>query len=127
MPQVLVVDDSKVIRSLLLSNLTDLGYDVIQASNGREALDRLHEAPSATLALVDWNMPVMNGLECVKAIRHDPRFASLILVMVTSETEIDHIVAALDAGANDYIMKPFTPEMIAEKLLLLGLPAGQVI
>lgn len=125
MPKALLVDDAKVIRLLLGSELSELGYDVIQASNGKEALEKLNESPSTALALVDWNMPVMNGLDCVKAIRADPRFTSLIVVMVTSETDVEHIVAALDAGANDYIMKPFTQEMISEKLLLLGLLEGQ--
>jgi two-component system chemotaxis response regulator CheY len=123
MPGALVVDDAKVIRLLLGDSLADLGYDVIQASNGREALAALEKAPSTTLAMVDWNMPVMNGLEFLKAARADPRFSSLTVVMVTSETELNQIVTALDAGANDYIMKPFTPEMIGEKLLLLGLLA----
>ena len=117
------MDDAKVIRLLLGDSLADLGYDVIQASNGREALAALEKAPSTTLAMVDWNMPVMNGLEFLKAARADPRFSSLTVVMVTSETELNQIVTALDAGANDYIMKPFTPEMIGEKLLLLGLLA----
>jgi two-component system chemotaxis response regulator CheY len=125
MPQALIVDDAKVIRLLLWDTLDRLGYDVIQAANGKEAIEALDKSPSTALALVDWNMPVMNGLECVKAIRADSRFASLIVVMVTAETEVDQIVAALDAGANDYVMKPFTPEMIEEKLLLLGLAERQ--
>jgi len=125
MPRALVVDDAKVIRLLLSDNLADLGYEVSQAANGKEALKALDQAPSITLALVDWNMPVMTGLDFVKAVRADSRFSALTLIMVTCETEVDHIVAALEAGANDYIMKPFTPEMIAEKLLLLGLFEGQ--
>lgn len=126
MPSALVVDDARVIRLLLKSELTDLGFEVIQASNGKEALEALDRSPSITLALVDWHMPVMNGLECVKALRADPRFSALIVVMVTAETEMDHIVAALQAGANDYIMKPISPEMIGERLLLLGLVPGPV-
>jgi two-component system chemotaxis response regulator CheY len=127
MPQALVVDDARVIRLLLSSSLSDLGYDAIQAANGKEGLAALDEAPSTTLALVDWNMPVMNGLEFVKAARADPRFSSLTIVMVTTETEFERITTALDAGANDYIMKPFTPEIVAEKLLLLGLLEGQSV
>jgi two-component system chemotaxis response regulator CheY len=127
MQRALVVDDAKVIRHLLSDNLADLGYDVTQAANGKEALALLDQSPSIALALVDWNMPVMTGLDLVKAVRSDTRFSALTIVMVTSETEVDHIVAALDAGANDYIMKPFTAEMIAEKLLLLGLYEGQNI
>lgn len=125
MPQALVVDDSRVIRFLLCDSLTNLGYDVIQAADGKEALGALEGAPSTTLALVDWNMPVMNGLDFVKSVRADSRFAALTLVMVTTETEVDRIMSALEAGANDYIMKPFTPEIVSEKLLLLGLLGGQ--
>jgi two-component system chemotaxis response regulator CheY len=123
----LVVDDARMMRLLLASSLTDLGYVVIQAGNGKEALEALDKWPAIGLALIDWNMPVMNGLDCIKALRADPRFSSLTVVMVTVETEMERIVAALDAGANDYIMKPVTPEMIEEKLLLLGLPRGQIV
>ena len=125
MPGALVVDDAKVVRILLGDRLAELGYDVIEAANGREALEQLDKSPSVALAFLDWNMPVMSGIECLKAIRADPRFSSLTVVMVTSETEMEYIVAALDAGANDYIMKPFTPEIVQEKLLLLGLISGQ--
>ena len=127
MSAALVVDDSKVIRLLLGHRLSELGYDVTEAANGREALVKLEQSPSVELAFIDWNMPVMNGIDCLKAIRADPHFSSLIVVMVTNETEMDHIVAALDAGANDYIMKPFTPEIVREKLLLLGLISGQSV
>jgi two-component system chemotaxis response regulator CheY len=125
MPRALVVDDAKVIRHLLSATLADQGYEVTQAANGKEALEALDRAPSFALALVDWNMPVMTGLDFVKVVRADPRYSALTVVMVTSETEVDHIVAALEAGANDYIMKPFSPEMVAEKLLLLGLVETQ--
>jgi two-component system chemotaxis response regulator CheY len=125
MPSALVVDDARVIRTLLSHRLKELGYDVIDAANGKEALEKLSQAPSVQFAFIDWNMPVMSGIECLKAIRADGRFTSMPVVMVTSETEMDHIVTALEAGATDYIMKPFTPEVIAEKLLLLGLIDAQ--
>ncbi len=125
MPTALVVDDAKVIRILLAHRLAEFGYEVIEASNGKEAIELLHQTPSIRLALIDWHMPVMNGIECLKAIRADSRFASLTIVMVTQEIEMDYIVAALNAGANDYIMKPFTPEIVSDKLLLLGLIDGQ--
>jgi two-component system chemotaxis response regulator CheY len=121
MPSALVVDDARVIRILLAHRLNELGYEVIEAGNGQEALEKLSQAPSVQLALIDWNMPVMSGIECLKAIRSDFRFQALPVVMVTNETEMDHIVTALEAGATDYIMKPFTPEVISEKLVLLGL------
>jgi two-component system chemotaxis response regulator CheY len=71
--------------------------------------------------LVDWNMPVMNGYEFVKAVRSFERFDAIPLMMVTTETEMDRVLAALEAGANEYVMKPFTKEMILDKLAILGL------
>jgi len=120
MSKAMVVDDSKAIRMILSRTLADVGYDVCQASNGREALSLLGQAGNVSLILVDWNMPQMNGLEFVRQIRSDPRYASVLLMMVTTETEIDQMVAALDAGANEYVMKPFTREIIEDKLRLLG-------
>lgn len=127
MPTVLVVDDAKVIRLLLEDILKDLGFDVRQACNGSEALDALRQSPEISLALVDWNMPKMNGLDLVTAMRADLRYSSITILMVTREADVDHITAALAAGADDYIMKPFTGQVIAEKLLLLGLIQGQSV
>lgn len=127
MPTVLVVDDAKVIRLLLEDILKDLGFDVRQACNGSEALDALRQSPEISLALVDWNMPKMNGLDLVTAMRADLRYSSITILMVTREADVDHITAALAAGADDYVMKPFTAQVIAEKLLLLGLIQGQSV
>jgi two-component system, chemotaxis family, chemotaxis protein CheY len=117
----LVVDDSRTIRSILSKKLVHLGFKVSVAENGQIALDLLRATPLISLALVDWNMPVMNGLEFIKAVRADAGYDNLRLVMVTTETETTQMVAALDAGANDYIMKPFTDEIIIERLMLLGI------
>ena len=125
MPTAIVVDDAKVIRLLLEDILNDLGYESRHAAHGQEALDVLRDAPEISLALVDWNMPKMNGLDLVKAMRADLRFSSITIVMVTSEADIRHITEALEAGADDYVMKPFNADVIAEKLLLLGLVQGQ--
>lgn len=125
MAQALVVDDAAVMRRLLRHHLEIMGFEVDEAANGQQALEKLDRLPDVTVALVDWNMPVMNGIECLKAIRANPRYSSLAVVIVTTETEMDYIVAALAAGANDYIMKPLTREIVAEKLLLLGLIDGQ--
>ena len=73
-----------------------------------------------SVILVDWNMPEMNGLDFVKAIRADPKYSAVPLMMVTTETEIEQMYLALEAGANEYVMKPFTDEVIADKLRLLG-------
>jgi two-component system chemotaxis response regulator CheY len=122
MPKAMVVDDSKAIRMLLGRTLKEIGYEVTEAGNGREAL-RLIERDKASLNLVlaDWNMPEMNGLELLKLVRHDPALDSLVVVMVTTETEIDQMAAALEAGANEYIMKPFTKEILVGKLQLAGI------
>ena len=121
MRRALVVDDSRTIRSILGKKLVHLGFKVSEAENGQVALDILHATPLISLALVDWNMPVMNGLEFVKAVRADEAYNDLTIVMVTTETETSQMVAALESGANDYIMKPFTDEIIVERLMLLGI------
>jgi two-component system, chemotaxis family, chemotaxis protein CheY len=116
----LVVDDSRAMRGILVKILARLGFEVLQAADGREALAVLdRESPSVELVLSDWNMPEMNGLEFVKAVRADPRFAALTVVMVTTETHIEQMLVALSAGANECIMKPFTTEMVEDKLRLL--------
>ena len=121
----LVVDDSRAIRRILSGMLTDIGFAVAEASHGKEALAHLQAnaaSPSRPhLVLVDWNMPEMNGLELVQAVRRDDRFASIPLMMVTTETEMAQVLRALEAGAQEYVMKPFTKEVIEEKLRVLGL------
>ncbi|WP_052668793.1 response regulator [Nitriliruptor alkaliphilus] len=116
----MIVDDSRATRAILGRILQELGFEVVEAADGRQALERLADASPVTLALVDWNMPVMNGLEFVKAVRQDPTNDGLRLLMVTTESDIDHMVSALEAGADEYAMKPFTAAVIREKLDLLG-------
>lgn len=119
--RVLVIDDSRTMRAILGKMLKDLGFETTEAADGREALTKLEQGGSFDLALVDWNLPVMNGLEFVKAVRARPQYASLPLMMVTTETEIAQVGLALEAGANEYIMKPFTKEVLTDKLPLLGI------
>jgi two-component system chemotaxis response regulator CheY len=121
----LVIDDSRATRSILGRMLRQIGFETTEAGNGREALDRLAgmEAPP-DLALVDWNMPEMSGFEFVQAVRANPAYVGVRLVMVTTETELAQVATALEAGADEYIMKPFTREVIVEKLDLLGVPHG---
>ena|SRR5947209_6042550 len=119
MPHAMVVDDSKAVRLLLSNVLGEIGYEVVQAGDGEDALQQLGNDP-ISLFLVDWNMPRMDGLEFVKRLRADQRYSSAAVMMITTETEIQQIVRALEAGANEYIMKPFTKEIIADKLRLLG-------
>jgi len=118
----MIVDDSRAMRSILRKMLSELGCDTCEAGNGQEALALLEkEGASLSFMLVDWNMPVMCGIDLVKAMRSDQRYSSITLIMVTTETEIERISQALEAGANEYVMKPFTKEMIGEKLQLLNL------
>jgi two-component system chemotaxis response regulator CheY len=120
--QALVIDDSRAMRLILGRIVRGLGFDIIEAGNGREALDRLGELDGVPeLALIDWNMPEMNGLEFVLAVRHEARYKAMTLMMVTTESEQSQIVRALAVGAHEYVIKPFTPDAIIEKLALLGL------
>jgi two-component system chemotaxis response regulator CheY len=117
----LVVDDSKAIRMILARTLHELGYEVREAANGVEALQVMAaEKSDIALVLADWNMPELNGLDLVRRLRQDPDLASLVVVMVTTETEVDQMITALEAGANEYVMKPFTREILVEKLHLTG-------
>jgi two-component system chemotaxis response regulator CheY len=127
MGNVLVVDDSKTMRMILRKILLELGYQVSEAADGREALKVFAaERSTVKLVLTDWNMPVMNGFELLKEMRKDPELSSLIIIMITTETETEHMLAALEAGANEYVMKPFTKEILMEKLELVGLlPCGR--
>ena len=122
MAKALVVDDSKAVRMILAKTLKELGFEVREAANGREALEVIEvEKTAVTLVLADWNMPEINGLELLKRLRQKPELASLVVVMVTTETELGQMTAALEAGANEYIMKPFTKDILVEKLQLVGI------
>lgn len=117
----LVVDDSRAMRSILGGIVAGLGFEVVQAGDGREALERLAGEPGVELALVDWNMPEMNGYDFVLAARARPELGNLRIVMVTTETEADRVAEALDAGADEYIMKPFDRQMLLDKLTLVNI------
>ena len=115
----LVVDDSRTVRSIVGKTLRDEGLEVLEAANGREGLDRLRQHPGVNLILVDWNMPEMNGLDFIKAVRADRSYDAVRIMMVTTETEQAQVMRALDAGANEYLMKPFTRDVLVAKLSLL--------
>jgi len=120
----LVVDDSRAMRSILTRLLSGLGFDVAQAGDGAEALSVLDAGARPDVILVDWNMPVMDGLTFIKEVRAREELRDISLMMVTTESEQGQIVRALAAGAHEYVIKPFTDEVIAEKLALLGLVAA---
>jgi two-component system chemotaxis response regulator CheY len=117
----LIIDDSKAMRSILSRMLKGLQFEVIEAANGQEALERLRATGKVDLALVDWNMPEMNGLEFVRAVRAEHTYDGVLLMMVTTETEMENVVRALAAGANEYVMKPFTRDVILDKLQIFGM------
>jgi len=116
----LIVDDSRFVRGYLRGMLEERGIACDEAADGRAALELLHGDLSFDLALVDWNMPVMNGLEMLRQLRADG-FMDLKVMMVTTEAENEYIVRALEAGADEYLMKPFDGEALNEKLAMLGL------
>jgi two-component system chemotaxis response regulator CheY len=119
--QALVVDDSRAMRAILTRLLDGLGFDVAQAGDGQEALEVLAGGVRPDVILVDWNMPVMDGLTFIKQCRAHEEYRDIVLMMVTTESEQAQIVRALAAGAHEYVIKPFTEDDIAEKLALLGL------
>ena len=120
----LVIDDSKTMRMILGRLLRELGFQVSEAGDGREGLERLRQMERPSLVLVDWNMPVMNGYEFIQHVRADESWADLRLMMVTTESAAEQINRALEAGANEYVMKPFTEDALRQKLVLLGLSEG---
>jgi two-component system chemotaxis response regulator CheY len=120
----LVIDDSRTVRAIVGKILRDEGLEVVEAANGREGLERLRENPGVELVLVDWNMPEMNGLDFIRAVRADRAYDAVRIMMVTTETEQEQVVRALEAGANEYVMKPFTREILVAKLSLLDALGG---
>jgi two-component system chemotaxis response regulator CheY len=121
----LVVDDSRAMRAILRDALTASGFQVVEARHAKDALEALRELGPIELGLVDWNLPGASGLELAREIRANRDFDAMRLVMVTTELETEQVLLALDAGVDEYLMKPFTREMLTEKLALLGL-AGDV-
>ena|SRR2546423_10681893 len=116
----LVVDDSSTIRAILTLYLKKMDMEVIEAADAYEALQRLKEGPF-DLVLVDWNMPEMDGIDLIRQIRKVPAYDAVPVVMVTTNSESEHLGTAMDAGANEYIQKPCTLGTLREKLDFLGL------
>jgi two-component system, chemotaxis family, chemotaxis protein CheY len=117
----LVVEDSKTIRMILCEYLRKMNIEVVEAADGREALERLKEMSPPDLVLVDWNMPVMSGIDFIRAVRELHVYDPLPLIMVTTNSESEYIGTAMEAGANEYIQKPCTLDALREKIELLGL------
>jgi len=119
--RVLVVDDSSTMRKFLKKILVEVGAEVLEAKHGLEALEVLRQNADIGLTSIDWNMPEMDGMELLTRIRADHSFDSMQIVMVTTEMEMSGVAHALEVGANEYVMKPFTKDVIVEKLRLMGL------
>jgi two-component system chemotaxis response regulator CheY len=117
----MVIDDSRAMRSILRRIVSELGFDCVEAANGQEALDIMNSGSLPDVALVDWNMPVLDGLSYISAVRGNRDWRDVSLMMVTTEGEHAQVVRALAAGAHEYVIKPFTPDAIQEKLQILGL------
>jgi len=119
MKNCLIVDDSRVIRKVSRHILESLGFEVDEAANGQEALDAC-DKKMPELILLDWNMPVMSGIDFITALRARPDGAAPKVVFCTTENDIAHIREAIDAGADEYVMKPFDHETLQIKLQLVG-------
>lgn len=112
----LVVDDSAAMRRIQQKALESAGWQVEVAGNGSEALARLQGLAHCDLLLTDWHMPEMDGLQLVRAVRQDERFKALRVVMVTSDGVLNSVEQALAAGADDFVMKPFSAEALSERI-----------
>lgn len=117
----MVIDDSRAMRAILRRIVIELGFDCVEAGDGQEALDTIKSGEVPDLCLVDWNMPVLDGLSFIQAVRATAELRHITLMMVTTEGEQAQIVRALAAGAHEYVIKPFIPDAIEDKLQLLGL------
>jgi len=117
--KVLVVDDSRLMRMAVTRLLAGLDMAISEAADGREALEKLEREGVFDVVVLDWNMPVMNGYEFLVAMRGSARHADTKVVMLTTENQIESIRKALMAGANEYVMKPFTDEMLIEKIRMV--------
>ena len=112
----LVVDDSPTMRRIVINALKNIGYsDVIEAEDGKDALAKLY-TEKVDFIITDWNMPNMSGLELTKAVRSDPNFQDLPILMVTTRGMKQDVLEALKARVNNYIVKPFTPQVLKEKI-----------
>jgi two-component system, chemotaxis family, chemotaxis protein CheY len=121
----MIVDDSRAMRSMLRKILKENGFEVVaEAENGRDALDQLLQHDFLDLMLLDWNMPVMNGYDLLCEVRRHAKWNDMRVMLVTTETEASQILRALDAGADEYLIKPFVKEALRDKLQVMGLLEG---
>ncbi|HKC49289.1 MAG TPA: response regulator [Myxococcota bacterium] len=115
--KVLVVDDSAIMRKVIEQILEMLGHEAVPAANGVEAFERLKEHDDVKLILLDWNMPEMNGIEFLRAVKGQSGLSMIPVIMLTTESERRKMIEAIEAGAKHYLTKPFQPETLATKIL----------
>lgn len=120
MKTILVVDDSRAVRLVSRRLMSSLGFEVLEAENGEDALRVVRSHHAIDAVLLDWNMPIMDGLQFLQALRTEPLPTQPVVVMCTTENDMPRIVQAMQAGANEYIMKPFTEDIIRDKLQETG-------
>ncbi len=114
--KILIVDDSMTMRRIIANTLKNIGFDtIVEAEDGRDAFAKLY-AESPDFIITDWNMPNMSGLEFVKAVRNDKKYGNIPILMVTTRGMKQDILEALKARVNSYIIKPFTPQVMKEKI-----------
>ncbi|MBI5757142.1 MAG: response regulator [Planctomycetales bacterium] len=123
MKRILIVDDNRVIRRVIRQMLEACEVTVEEAEDGVKCLNHCREHGVPDGIILDVNMPEMDGIACLQTMRADPAFRECMVVMCTTQVEIQNIVTALSAGANEYVMKPFTEEILREKLRTVGLLA----
>jgi len=121
----LVIEDSRSMRAIIRQFLVELGFDVLEAENGCEGLERLRALDRVDVVLVDLNMPEMGGAEFLRIARTIPRFQQAPMMVVTTESEVSSITASIEAGTNEYLMKPFDRDGLLEKLVILGVEPGR--
>jgi two-component system chemotaxis response regulator CheY len=121
MKSALILDDSKAMRMILRKIMTELGFEVKEAGNGVEGMDLLEKEGAVDLVLVDWNMPEMNGFEFIMAVRSRSEYKKIRLVVVSSEAQAQNMERMFEAGADEYVTKPFTRDLLKKKLELVGL------
>ncbi|MBA4032762.1 MAG: response regulator [Planctomyces sp.] len=121
MKTLLLVDDSRAVRLATKRMVAPLGIAILEAEDGSQAWDRIQEHPEVDAILLDWNMPVMDGITFLRKLREDKTQPQPAVIMCTTENDLPRILEAMQAGANEYIMKPFTEEIVREKLAGAGI------
>jgi two-component system chemotaxis response regulator CheY len=116
----LIVDDSSVVRKICSKIVKQLGFEVVEACDGKDALKKCNDQIPDVI-LLDWNMPVMDGLEFLKIYRDTKKEYETIIIFCTTENDVTKIMLAMEAGANEYIMKPFDADVIKSKFVQMGL------